>query len=85
MSTNEIYARIAYAITDIENATFGIRDVTIGMTQELFNKLFPNHFILKEDCAIATLFGCKVRVIPCSGLWWIVGFEGTAEGEKHDG
>ena len=83
MTDNEIFARIASDVADVGNSMFGVRDITIWMTKDLFNRLFPEQFILQKDGAMITqtLFGCKVRVVlfPCDGMQWMVGYEGKAE------
>lgn len=81
MTDNEILARIASDVADVGNGMFGVRDITIAMTKELFTRLSQGpHIILSGTYdSITTLFGCKIKVIPRTGLWWIVGFEGTAE------
>ena len=81
MTNDEIFARIASDVADIWNSMFGVRDITIWMTKDLFNRLFPEQFILQKDSAMITLFGCKIRVVisPCDGMRWIVGYEGKAE------
>lgn len=78
MSEDEIFARIAYDVSDIMNSTFGIRDVTVWMTTDLFRKLRPET-ILHANEGFPTIFGCKLKVVMGSGLWWIVGYEGNAE------
>ena len=77
MSNEEIFARIERDVTDM----FGKRDITIWMTNDLFNQLLPKQFLIHKDCAIITLFGCRVRVVIASGsgMRWIVGYEGAAE------
>ena len=81
MTNDEIFARIASDVADVVAGTFGVRDVTIWMTKDLFNRLLPEQFILQKGCAMTTLFGCRIRVVlfPCDGMRWIVGYEGTAE------
>jgi hypothetical protein len=81
MNDNEIFARIASDVADVGNSIFGVRDITIWMTKDLFNRLCPEEFVLQKDSAMITLFGCKVRVVifPCDGMQWIVGYEGKAE------
>lgn len=81
MTNDEIFARIGSDVVDIENSMFGARDITIWMTKDLFNRLFPKEFILLKDSAMPMLFGCKVRVVifPGNGMQWIVGYEGKAE------
>lgn len=81
MKNDEIIARIAIDVGDVDRGMFGVKDITIGMTEELFRKLFPKHFLLHGYDA--ELFGCKVKVFSCSGLWWIVGYEGTAEDDSQ--
>lgn len=78
MSNSEILARIAY---DLEQLTtpHESRRVVIGMTADLFKILCPGEYLLLGNDAMVRLFGCKIKVIPCSGLWWIVGLEGSAE------
>ena len=84
MTDNEIFARIAGDVVDVGNGMFGVRDITIWMTKDLFNKLCPEEFVLQKDSAMTTLFGCRIKVaiLPCGGLQWIVGYEGTAEENK---
>jgi len=84
MTNDEIFARIGRNVVDIGNNMFGVsRDITIWMTIDLFDRLFPEQFVLQKGCAMLELFGCKVRVIisPCDGMRWIVGYEGKAEEE----
>ena len=85
MTNDEIFARIGSDVVDIENSIFGARDITIWMTKDLFNRLFPKEYILlKDSAAIPTLFGCTVRVMisSCDGMRWIVGHEGKAEEDE---
>ena len=84
MSKEEIFARIGADVSDVYNSCFGLRDITIWMTKDLFNKLCPEEFVLQKDSAMTTLFGCRIKVaiLPCGGLQWIVGYEGTAEENK---
>lgn len=81
MTDNEIFARIASDVADVDNGMFGVRDITIWMTKDLFNRLLPKQFLLQKDSAMITLFGCKVKVVLslCDGMQWIVGYEGKAE------
>lgn len=81
MTDNEIFARIASDVADVGNSMFGVRDITIWMTKDLFNRLLPEQFVFQKDSAMVTLFGCKVKVVPfpCDGMQWIVGYEGEAE------
>ena len=81
MTDNEIFARIASDVADVGNSMFGVRDITIWMTKDLFNRLLPEQLVIHKDSAMITLFGCKLRVVisPCDGMRWIVGYEGTAE------
>lgn len=78
MSEDEIFARIAYDVSGMVNSTFGIRDVTVWMTTDLFRKLRPDTILYVNE-GFATIFGCKLKVVTSSGLWWIVGYEGNAE------
>ena len=82
MTNDEILARIESDVADIMNSMFGVRDITIWMTKDLFNRLCPEQFILQKGIAMITLFGCKIRVVltACDGMRWIVGCEGKAEG-----
>lgn len=82
MTNDEIFARIGSDVADIVNSMFGVRDITIWMTKDLFNLLCPEQFILQKGNAMITLFGCKIRVVltTCDGMRWIVGCEGKAEG-----
>ena len=79
MSNEEILARIGRDVTDIYNAVFSKRDITIWITKGLFNRLFPEQFIGHMDNAMVTLFGCSIKVVilPYGGEKWIVGYEGT--------
>ena len=81
MTDNEIFFRIACDVADVGNSMFGVRDITIWMTKDLFNRLFPEQFILQKGSAMITLFGCRIKVVvfPCDGMQWIVGYEGKAE------
>lgn len=81
MTDNEIFARIAKDVSDAWNGIYGIRDITIWMTKDLFNRLCPEQFVLQKGSAMITLFCCKVKValLPCDGMQWIVGYEGKAE------
>lgn len=82
MSDSEIFARIAY---DLENLPYAPdREVTIGMTRELFARTAPLEMLQPPTSHYVTLFGCRVELLPVSGLWWIVGYKGTAE-EGMDG
>ncbi len=83
MTNDEIFARIGRDVVDFGNGmfSFGARDITIWMTIELFDRLFPKEFILQNDNAMTTLFGCRIKVVVCGGMWWIVGYEGKAEEE----
>lgn len=80
MNNEEILARIERDVTDIYGDMFSKRDITIWMTKGLFNRLFPEQFILQKDTAMMTLFGCgtKVVIFPWESEQWIVGYEGTA-------
>lgn len=84
MTDNEILARIASDVTDVGDGIFGVRDITIWLTKDLFNRLCPEQLVLRKDKAMLTLFGCKIRVVifPCDGMRWIVGYEGKAEEDK---
>ena len=81
MSNEEIFTRIAADVSDVYNGCFGVRDITIWMTKDLFHRLLPEHVVLHKDSAMTTLFGCKIKIVvfPCSGMQWIVGYEGKAE------
>ena len=81
MTDNEIFARIASDVAGAGNGMFGVKDITIWMTQDLFNRLLPEQFVLQKDSAMITLFGCRIKVVisPCDGMQWIVGYEGKAE------
>ena len=78
MSDNEIFARIASDVADVGNSIFGVRDITIGMTEELYCKLCPREMLITEGKPMK-LFGCKVEFIGNRGMRWIVGYAGTAE------
>ena len=84
MSNEEIFAQIGKDVSDIYNSCFGSRDITIWMTKNLFDKLCPEQFLLQKDSAMATLFGCRIKVVvfPCDGMRWIVGYEGKAEEDE---
>ena len=81
MSNEEIFTRIGRDVADIYGDMFSKRDITIWMTQRLFNRLFPEQFIAQKDTAMVTLFGCSIKVVifPYASEQWIVGYEGTAE------
>lgn len=84
MTNDEIFARIANDIENIGRGRFDVRNVTIWMTKDLFNRLFPEQFVLQKDSAMMTLFGCKIKIVlsPYDGMQWIVGYEGKAEEGK---
>ena len=84
MTNDEIFAHIASDVVDIGNGMFSVRDITIWMTKDLFNRLLPEQFVLQKNSAVVTLFGCKVKVVPfpCDGMQWIVGYEGEAEEDE---
>ncbi len=86
MSNEEILARIGQDVTDIYGATFGKRDITIWITKRLFDRLFPEQFIIQKSTAMMTLFGCNINIIflPYAGEQWIVGYEGTINENKSD-
>ena len=81
MTNDEIFARIGSDVANAGNGMFSVRDITIWMTKDLFNRLLPEQFILQKDSAMITLFGCKIKVVisPCDGMRWIVGYEGNVE------
>jgi hypothetical protein len=78
MENNEILARIGGDVADASTGMFGVRDITIGMTEELYCRLG-----LQESTVLSSepmdLFGCKVEFIGNRGMRWIVGYAGTAE------
>lgn len=78
MRDNEILARIANDVADVGNSRFGVRDITIGMTEELYCKLCPREMLTVEREHMK-LFGCKIEFIGNRGMRWIVGYAGTAE------
>lgn len=86
MTNDEIFAHIAQDVSDAGNGMFGVRDITIWMTKDLFNQLLPEQFVIQKGSAMTTLFGCRVRVMlfPYSGMYWIVGYEGKAEKERQE-
>lgn len=81
MSNEEIFARIGKDVSDFYNSHFRLRDITIWMTKKLFDKLCLEQFVLQKDNGMTTLFGCRIKVVilPCDGLQWIVGYEGTVK------
>lgn len=84
MTDDEIFYRIGSDVAYVVDHMFGVRgNITIWMTKDLFDRLFPKEFVLIKDIAMPTLFGCKVRVMisPCDGMRWIVGYEGKTEEE----
>lgn len=81
MSGKEILARIACDIEAIPPAPG--REITIGMTKELFAKLAPVEMQLPPPGGHVTLFGCRVWRIANRGLGWIVGYRGTAGEGNH--
>lgn len=72
-----ILARIAQDVVDVKNSTFSIRDITICMTADLFDKLFP--WIGGKTIGEIKFLGCHVELLREKGLWWIVGFIGAAD------
>ena len=86
MNNEEILARIGRDVTDIFGDMFSKRDITIWMTKDFFNRLFPEQFVLQKGSAMITLFGCRIRVVLSTydGMRWIVGYEGTANERKEN-
>ena len=84
MTNNEIFARIGSDVADAGNGMFSVRDITIWMTKDLFNRLCPEQYIIHKGSATITLFGCEIRVVisPCDGMRWIVGYEGKVEEDE---
>ena len=84
MSNEEIFAQIAKDVSDAYSSRFGLRDITIWLPKNLFNKLCPEQFVLQKGSAMTTLFGCRIKVVvfPCDGMQWIVGHEGKVEEES---
>lgn len=84
MNNEKIFAKIEKDISDVYNGCFGLRNLTIWMTKELFNKLYQEQYILQENSAITTLFGCKIKIVifPENNMQWIVGYEGTVEEDE---
>ena len=85
MSNEEILVRIGQDVINIYDAMLSKKDITIWITKELFNRLFPGQFILQKDTAKMTLFGCSIKVVgfPYEGEKWIVGYEGTANERRN--
>lgn len=81
MTNDEIFARIGSDVADVGNGVFSVRGITIWMTKDLYNRLYPEQYILHKDSATITLFGCEISVVisPWDGMRWIVGYEGNAE------
>ena len=86
MSNEEILARIGRDVTDFYGAMFSQRDIAIWMTKGLFNRLFPEQFILQQYTAMMTLFGCNIKIVilPYDSEEWIVGYEGTVKEELNE-
>lgn len=82
MSGKEVLARIACDIEAIPPAPG--REITIAVTRELLARITPPEMPpFPPPGRYITLFGCRVELLPVRGLWWIVGYKGTAEeGEK---
>ena len=78
MENDEIFARIASDVVDAATGIFGVNNITIGMTEELYCRLCPREMLVMEGKPM-TLFGCKVKLLANRGLWWIVGYMGTVE------
>lgn len=85
MSNNEIFARIAADVADAASGMFGVKDITIGITRELFSRLAPLEMLVIPDGQIATLFGCKIKILENRGLWWIVGYMNDIEEADDEG
>ena len=79
----EILTCIARDVADISNCKFGAGSMkkSIWMTKDLFNRLFPEQYIIIQEDNLPHLFGCTVRVMffPYAGLYWIVGLEGKIQ------
>lgn len=84
MSNDEIFARIAADVVDADRGMFGVRDITIGITRELFSRLAPLEMLAIPDGQFTTLFGCKLKILGNRGLWWIVGYMNDIEEAEND-
>lgn len=75
MSDDEILIRISRAI-----GRFPYHEKPmIGMTYELMGRL-ASYMI--NDGLRPTLHGCYIQIVGNCGLWWIVGYMGSAEMES---
>lgn len=84
MTNDEILARIANDVADSGIGMFGVRNITIWITKDLFNRLCSEQIAIHNDSAMITLFGCVTRVVlfPGDGLRWIVGYEGEVKEDE---
>ena len=70
---------IVYRIVcDIESLSY-LKEVTVGMTEELFCRLCPDQ---AKSRGPYCFLGCKVKFIGNRGMSWIVGYAGGAEDEE---
>lgn len=73
MSNDEILTRIFWDIGNAEDA-MGPDGLVIIMSAALLRRLFPE-FTLVAPSPEAMLFGRRVKLVPRSDLWWMVGIE----------
>lgn len=81
MSDSEILARIYWDIGNAEEA-IGPDGLVILMSTALLRRLFPE-LTIADYAYQPKIFGCPVKLVIRSDLWWVVGIErNVTEGES---
>lgn len=79
----KILTQIAYTISKFPY--FDVTFLTVGMTKDVYDLIMPTEYLISHYNLPSTVFGCKIKVFPCNGLWWIVGYDGTIEEVDNNG
>lgn len=81
MSNDEIMARISWDISNAEEA-IGPDGLAVLMSTALLRRLFPE-LTIADYASQPKIFGCPVKLVIRSDLWWVVGIErNVTEGES---
>lgn len=81
MSNDEILTRIFWDVGNAEEA-IGPDGLVILMSTALLRRLFPE-LIIADYASQPKIFGCPVKLVIRSDLWWVVGIErNVTEGES---
>lgn len=81
MRNVEIIDRIGLDIWNAKEA-MGPDGLVVLMSAALLRRLFPE-FTLVAPSPEAMLFGCRVKLVPRSDLWWMVGIERNVTEEEN--